>query len=198
VFKLKNQKGVKMEKSITYFETPGKTNTDELIKLVKNRLKESNIKYVAIASASGKSALKLADELKDVTIVNVTHYSGFKEPNVLDISNEMRKKLEDKGIITYVGSHALSGAGRGISNKFGGITPVEIVAATLRMLSQGIKVCVEISLMLSDAGIIPVNEETLAIGGTGKGVDTGIILSSVNSANIFDLKIHEIIAMPRP
>ncbi|MDR2545561.1 MAG: hypothetical protein LBD03_08550 [Methanobrevibacter sp.] len=187
-----------MEKSITYFENPGKTNTDELINLVKNRLEESKIKYVAIASASGESALKLAHTLKNVTIINVTHHSGFKGPNVLDISDDMRRKLEDKGVITYVGSHALSGVGRGISNKFGGITPVEIIAATLRMLSQGIKVCVEISVMLSDAGIIPVGEEILAIGGTGKGVDTGVILSSANSANIFDLKIHEIIAMPRP
>jgi hypothetical protein len=187
-----------MEKAIKYFETPGKVNTDELIKSVKDRLKESNIKYVAIASASGKSALKLADQLENVTIINVTHHSGFKEPNTLEISNDMREKLEEKGVITYVGSHALSGVGRGISNKFGGITPVEIIAATLRMLSQGIKVCVEISVMLSDAGIIPVNEEILAIGGTGKGIDTGAILSSANSANIFDLKIHEIIGMPRP
>jgi hypothetical protein len=190
--------GVKMEKSITYFESPGKINTDELIKLVKDRLNESSIKYVAIASASGESALKLADELKDFTIINVTHNSGFKEPNVLDISEDVRRKLENKGVITYVGSHALSGVGRGISNKFGGITPVEIMAATLRTISQGIKVCVEISIMLSDAGIIPVDEEILAIGGTGKGVDTGVILSPANSANVFDLKIHEIIAMPRP
>ncbi|MDR2623244.1 MAG: hypothetical protein LBC39_01540 [Methanobrevibacter sp.] len=187
-----------MEKSITYFETTGKINTDELIKIVKNRIERSNIKYVAIASASGESALKLAEELSDVTIINVTHHSGFREPNVLDISDEMRKKLEDKGVITYVGSHALSGVGRGITNKFGGITPVEIISATLRILSQGIKVCVEIGIMLSDAGIIPVNEEILAIGGTGKGIDTGIILSPANSANVFDLKIHEILAMPRP
>jgi hypothetical protein len=187
-----------MEKVIKYFETPGKVNTDELIKSVKDRLKESDIKYVTIASASGESALKLADQLKDVTIINVTHHSGFKGANILDISDDIREKLEEKGVITYVGSHALSGVGRGISNKFGGITPVEVIAASLRMLSQGIKACVEISVMLSDAGIIPVNEEILAIGGTGKGVDTSVILSSANSANIFDLKIHEIIAMPRP
>jgi hypothetical protein len=187
-----------MEKSITYFETSGKENTEELIKLVKDRLEESDVKYVAIASASGESALKLADQLKNVTIINVTHHSGFKGPNVLDISDDERGNLEEKGIITYVGSHALSGVGRGISNKFGGISPVEIIAASLRMFSQGIKVCVEISVMLSDAGIIPVGEEILAIGGTGKGVDTSVILSSANSANIFELKIHEIIAMPRP
>jgi len=187
-----------MKKSITYFETPGKENTDELIELIKERLKDSNIKYVAIASASGETALKLSKELDDVTIVNTTHHAGFSEKNELDISNEMRAKLEKEGIITFVGSHSLSGVGRGISNKMGGFTPVEIIAETLRMLSHGIKVCVEISIMLADAGLIPVEEEILAIGGRAHGIDSAAIITPANMTKVFDLRIHEIIAMPRP
>ncbi|MDR1722029.1 MAG: hypothetical protein LBR24_03145 [Methanobrevibacter sp.] len=186
-----------MEKSITYFEKPGKENTDELIKLVKERLVGSDIKYVAIASVSGETALKLADAIDGVTIINVSHHAGFKGDNVLEISEDQIAKLEEKGITTFVGSHSLSGVGRGISNKFGGFTPVELIAATLRMFSQGIKVCVEISIMLSDAGLLPVGEEILAIGGTAKGVDSAAILTSANMTNVFDIRIHEIIAMPR-
>ena len=192
-----------MEKSITYFEKPGKENTDELIGIVKERLLESDINYVAIASVSGATALKLADALDDaelfdkVTIVNTTHHAGFREKNAMELSSDMRKKLEDRGIITFVGSHALSGVGRGISNKFGGVTPVEIIAETFRIFSQGIKVCGEISIMLADAGLIPVDEEILAIGGRANGADSAVIITPTNMTNVFDMRIHEILAMPR-
>jgi hypothetical protein len=189
-----------MEKSIEYFENPGKENTEKLIELVKGRIVNSDIKYIAIASVSGETALKLADALEntkdDVTIVNVTHHAGFKEKNSLELSEDMRKKMENKGIITFVGSHALSGVGRGISNKFGGVTPVEIIAETLRMFSQGIKVCGEISIMLADAGLIPTDEKILAIGGRKEGADSAAIISPANMTNVFDMRIHEIIAMP--
>ena len=102
------------------------------------------------------------------------------------------------GVQIYVGSHSLSGVGRGISNKFGGITPVEIIAATLRIFSQGVKVGVEISIMAADAGLIPTDLEVIAVGGTGKGLDSAIVLKPVHMGNFFDLKINEIIAMPRP
>lgn len=91
-----------MKKSITYFENSGEENTDELISLVKDRLKGSNIKYVAIASASGESAIKLANALEDVTIINVTHHAGFHGPNQLDISEDTESKLKNMGVVTFV------------------------------------------------------------------------------------------------
>lgn len=192
-----------MEKSITYFEKPGKENTDSLIEIVKERLVDSDIKYVAIASVSGSTALKLGDALDSIgigdkiNIINVTHHAGFKEKNKLEINGSIIEKLEDKGIVTFAGSHALSGVGRGISNKFGGVTPVEIIAETLRMFSQGIKVCGEITIMLADAGLIPVDEEILAIGGRANGSDSAAIITPANMTNVFDMRIHEILAMPR-
>jgi len=187
-----------MSESITYFEKEGKENTDKLIALVKEKVKNSNIKYIAIASVSGKTALKLSDEIKDVNIINVSHYCGFTSPNTSEITEETIAKLEKRGIKTFQGSHAFSGGCRGITNKFGGATYLDVISQTLRMFSQGMKVACEISLMLSDAGMIPVNEEIISIGGKAQGIDTAIILTSVNTANIFDMKIHEIIAMPRP
>lgn len=192
-----------MKETITYFEKPGKENTDELLDIVKGKLLNSNIKYVAIASVSGETAFKLFDILDEVgltdkiTIVNTTHHAGFKEKNQLELSSEMREKLEKRGITTFSGSHALSGVGRGISNKFGGVTPVEIMAETFRMFSQGIKVCAEISIMLADAGLIPVGEEILAIGGRAFGSDSAAIITPANMTNVFDMRIHEILAMPR-
>ena len=187
-----------MKKSITYFENEGKQNTDELIQIVKERLEEGDIKYVIIASASGESALKLAEAVDDVTIINVTHHAGFNGPNVWDITPEMIETLEEKGVKTFMGSHALSGVGRGITNKFGGINPSDLIAQTLRMFSHGIKVGCEITIMAADAGLIPVGEEVLAIGGRAHGVDSAVVLTAANMTGVFDIKFHEILAMPRP
>jgi hypothetical protein len=186
-------------KFITYFDKQGEDYTDELISIVKDKLDMAeNIKYILIASASGESALKLAEAIdKDVTIINVSHNVGFSGDNESDISDEMIEKLESVGIKTYQGIHAFSGAARGVTNKYGGFSPLDVVADTLRMFSHGVKVSAEISIMACDAGLIPVGEEIIAIGGRAHGVDTAVILTPVNSKNLFNMKIHEIIAMPR-
>ena len=187
-------------KFITYFEKQGNDYTDDLIKAVKDKLDATDeIKRILIASSTGESALKLygAIDNDDIEIINVTHHMGFKEDNVADISDEMIKKLEDVGIKTYIGAHAFSGAARGVTNKYGGFSPLDVVADTLRMFSHGIKVAAEISIMASDAGLVPVGEKIIAIGGRGHGVDTAVILTPVNAKNLFDLQFHEIIAMPK-
>ena len=186
-------------KFITYFDKEGENYTDELIAAVKDKLEvATDIKRVLMASSTGESALKLYDAIgDDVEIINVTHHMGFSGPNEPDITDEMVEKLEDVGIKTYFGSHAFSGAARGVTNKYGGYSPLDVVADTFRMFSHGIKVGAEISIMAADAGLIPVGEEIIAIGGRGHGVDSAVILTPVNAKNLFDLKIHEIIAMPR-
>ncbi|MBE6490253.1 MAG: hypothetical protein E7Z83_05285 [Methanobrevibacter sp.] len=187
-------------KFITYFDKEGNDYTDELILAVKDKLDISeNIKYILIASTTGESALKLANAIDndDITIINVSHNVGFSGDNESDISEDMVKKLEAEGIKTYQGLHAFSGAARGVTNKYGGFSPLDVVADTLRMFSHGVKVAAEISLMAADAGLIPVGEEIIAIGGRAHGVDTAVILTPVNSKNMFNMQFHEIIAMPR-
>lgn len=185
---------------ITYFDKQGEDYTDELILAVKDKLDVAkNIKYILIASTTGESALKLHNAIDndDITIINVSHNVGFSADNESDISDEMIAKLENFGIKTYRGLHAFSGAARGVTNKYGGFSPLDVVADTLRMFSHGVKVSAEISLMAADAGLVPVGEEIMAIGGRAHGVDTAVILTPVNSKNLFNMKIHEIIAMPR-
>jgi hypothetical protein len=64
-------------------------------------------------------------------------------------------------------------------------------------MGEGTKVCVEVTLMAADAGLIPVDRDIIAIGGTGRGADTALRICPANSAKFFDLKIREIIAKPR-
>src|SRR5690606_24226367 len=120
--------------------------------LVKERKEELGIENIVVASVSGATSVKVLENVPDANIVSVTHHSGFRGGDELELNSEYAEKLEKAGVPIYVGSHSLSGVGRGISNKFGGITPVEVIAATLRLFSQGVKVCVEISVMAADAG----------------------------------------------
>jgi hypothetical protein len=63
-------------------------------------------------------------------------------------------------------------------------------------MGEGTKVCVEITLMAADAGLIPVDKDIVAIAGTGRGADTALRIKPANTARFFDLKIKEILAKP--
>jgi len=186
-------------KEIIYFDQPGPQNTDGVVEAVKKRCKELGIKYVVVASNSGETALKLWNALKDmnVKLVSVAEHAGFSGGDKPSIIPERRKELEEKGIDVLIASHALSGVSRSISNKFGGVSHVEIIAHTLRRIGQGIKVAVEISIMAADAGLIPTDIEIIAVGGSGGGADAAAVIKPAHMNNFFDLEIREIIAMPR-
>jgi hypothetical protein len=83
-----------------------------------------------------------------------------------------------------------------MSRKFGGAYPVEIMAHTLRMFGQGVKVCVEVAVMALDAGLIPHGREVIAVGGTGRGADTAVVIRPAHASSIFDTYICEVICKP--
>ena len=59
------------------------------------------------------------------------------------------------------------------------------------------KVVIEISVMAADAGLVRTDEDIIAIGGSGGGADTAVVLKPVNSNDFFDLKVKEILCKPR-
>jgi hypothetical protein len=65
------------------------------------------------------------------------------------------------------------------------------------MFGQGIKVAVEISCMAVDAGMIPYDQDIIAIGGTAEGADAAIVIRPEHSAQFFSSQIKEIICMPK-
>lgn len=186
-------------KDIHYFDAPGPQNTDRVIQAAKQRIRELGIRHVVVASTTGATALKVWQELKDldVNLVCVGEHYGFWGGDRQKFADATRQELESQGVPVFIGSHALSGVGRAITNKFKGISHTEIIAYTLRQLGQGIKVCVEIAIMAADAGLIPTDQEAVAIGGTSKGADAAIVLKPAHMHNYFDLEIREIIAKPR-
>ncbi|MCL2776032.1 MAG: hypothetical protein FWD71_22210 [Oscillospiraceae bacterium] len=179
------------------FEKVSPENTPVAIKLALEKAKEISTDIV-LASSSGTSAfavLELAAKM-DYTGRIIAITSVWKDPGVNQLSDENRKKLTNAGVILVTAAHALSGAERSVSGKFGGVYPVEIMAHTLRLFSAGVKVCVEIGAMALDAGAIQEPRTVVALGGTGRGLDTACVMTPGYSAKIFDTRIHEILCKP--
>ena len=177
-----------------YFEKCGRTNTNITLDLAVKAAKEKGINYIVVASNEGETAKQLKD--CGINVVVVTHVNGFREPGIQEMPVETKTTLESYGFKVFTSTHALSGAERGLSYKFGGISPIEVMAQSLKMFGQGVKVGVEISTMALDGGVIPHGEDIVAIGGSGRGADTAIILAPAHSASILDTKIKEIICKP--
>jgi hypothetical protein len=178
-----------------FFASTGKINTKETTSLALKTAKEKNINYIVVASSSGNTCKHLTNP-NNINIICVTHAHGYPEEGKSEMPQEVRRQLTDSGIKVLTTTHVLSGAERGISKAFGGVYPVEIIAHTLRMLGQGTKVCVEISVMALDAGLIPYGKPVIAIGGSSYGADTALILTPSHASSIFKTQIHEIICKP--
>lgn len=178
------------------FEKPGKENTAATLELAVKTARERGISHLVLSSTEGYTAEQLPDT-QGIQVVVVTTAYGSKAPNENRLTREKRAQLEAKGYQVCTAGHALSGAERGLSSVFHGIYPLEIMAATLRMFGQGTKVCVEVATMAADAGMIPAGEPVVAVGGTGHGADTAVILRAGGSSHILDTKVEEILCKPR-
>ncbi len=180
----------------TSFKNPGRDNSGASLAVLLEGIKQHSIKQVVIASTYGDTGIKAADLLKDmdVNIVVVTHNVGFKEPGIIEMTKETRQDLASKGVTVFTGTMPFRTIGTSIREKTG-YSQQDLVANVLRMFSQGIKVCVEIAMMASDAGLI-TPDDILTVAGTGRGADTVALISPQPSNKIFDLKIKEILVKP--
>lgn len=178
-----------------YFDKPGKENSEETLRLALDTARQRGIENIVIASSSGETA-EFFKGVDDVNVTCVTLAYGSPIAGENQMKDEKRKELEKEGIKVLTATHTLSGAERCLSIKFGGISPVEVMANTLRIFGQGMKVAVEIATMAMDAGCIPYGKQVISIGGTSEGVDTAIIIRAEYSRSILDTKVDEIICKP--
>ena len=179
-----------------YFDKPGPANTERTLEIAEKRARELDIKTILVATTQGDTGVKAAKRMKGLEIIAVTHNTGFAQPNVQELSPENRQAMEKSGARVLTCIHTFGGVNRGIRMKLGTYQPDEIIAFTLRTLGQGLKVCVEISVMAADGGLVKTGEPCIAIGGTGRGADTALVLSPAHAQNFLDLRIHEILCKP--
>ena len=118
-----------------------------------------------------------------------------------EFTEENRKTVEGKGGIMLTTTHAFGGVHRSLYRGEGPPPPLpvigDVIAMTLRMFGQGMKVACEIAAMAADAGMVRTDEEIIAIGGTGRGADTAVVLQPEYVHRFFNLKVKELICKPR-
>ncbi|MCD6406095.1 MAG: hypothetical protein J7M19_09735 [Planctomycetes bacterium] len=181
-----------------YFEKPGEDNTDAALAVALGYLKEGK-KHFVVATTRGSTALKFAEAFasKGANLVCVTHSAGFREPSILEVTPEKRAELEALGAKVYTGTILTHSIETSLMGKHQGIYPTYIIAQTLRLFSQGVKVCAEIVMEACDAGLVPEAEEVVAVGGTGLGADTVCLVRSAASKRFLDLHFLELACKPR-
>jgi len=185
-----------MELKTVYFDSLGRGNTDEVLRIAKQRAGELGIKTVVVATTGGDVAAQAVDVFEGIKVVAVSHYTGFKGPNLQEMTEENRKKVESKGGIILTTAHAFTGIDGAMRKKFSMYLLGDVIANTLRIFGQGMKVICEIAIMAADAGLVTVGEDVVVVAGTGRGADTAVVLSPVNSMDFFDLKVKEILCKP--
>ena len=178
------------------FDKPGKGNTEQTLKLAAAKGKELGLDEVVVATTTGDTAYKAMEIFNGFRLTAVTYHCGFKEPFKSTMSDDVRKDLESKNIRVVSASHALSGLERSVAGKYSGVYPVLMIADTLRLFGQGIKVAVEVAVMAADAGALSGND-IISIGGSGKGADAALVLKPAHQNNFFDLRIREVVCKPR-
>ena len=183
---------------ITYFKEPGKRNTEHTLQIAKEKALYNKIKRILIASTFGctiQNALDVFNGLDIQFIVVGGKRSQFPE--------KLYEKLLD-------GSHIV------IFNSDYNFQYPEIVWELLRRFCEGMKVCVQMNLMVSDLELLSIGEEVIAVAGTGRedfptggGADTAIVIETMKSMDFFKLdlpqskskiigrKIKEILCKPR-
>ena len=185
------------ESKTVYFDEPGKANTDETLRLAKERADELGIRNIVVASYTGYTGVKASEVFKGYNLVISAGVVGFREPNHHRMDPEARASIEANGGNIFFSTHAFGTLGRAVNRRFNTIQVDEIIAHVLRRFSQGVKVGCEVSCMAADAGLIKTDEEAVAIGGSGGGSDTAIVLLPSNTHTFFDTKVLEIICKPR-
>ncbi|MBC7104816.1 MAG: hypothetical protein H5T97_02655 [Firmicutes bacterium] len=183
---------------MTYWPTKGARNTARTVALAVARARELGLEHIVVASVSGRTVEAfLRQPLEGLRLVCVTHHVGFGRPGEDEMPPEVRERLAAAGVPLLTTTHLMAGLDRALRFKFGGVYPAEIIAASLRMLGEGVKVGVEIAVMALDAGLVPHGRDIVTVAGTGRGADTALVVRPAHSHRFFETRVKEIICKPR-
>lgn len=180
-----------MESKIVYFEDMGPENTEATFRLVQERMKSLAIKKLVLASTTGSTAGKAMEFFKDsgAKLIVVPHQYDFRRENNM-FPEDLINALRDSGHEVHFGTMLFHTDGLYESN-----IPT-VMANLLRCFCQGVKVCFEIVLMVTDAGLVTSGEKVIAVAGTGRGSDTALVMQAASSQHLKRLKVNEIICKP--
>jgi len=187
------------ERRIVYFETPGKHNTEFLLRLAKEYAQHNGIRYIVVASTSGETGVKASRVFKGFNVVVVA--STYKAN---EFEKENREEILKNGAKILTAIPRLRSIELAVRRRWKayalwlfGFEPFALFAHALSLFGAGTKVCIEIALMAAEAGLISVDSEVVTIAGTGRGADTALLIKPARAACFFKLEVKEVIAKPR-
>lgn len=188
----------KMNLSFKMFEKAGKKNTDDALNIAKTNADANDIKDIVVASTSGATAQKAVNifDPKEYNLVIVTHNYGFKDkPQEFDL--DVMSELKGKGVKFCTATLAFSGVDSALQKTYGFWDFPALYARIVRtVFSDGVKVCQEMVLMVTDGGYVNIGEDVIAVAGTGHGADTVCLIKSASSRKFVDARIKAILAKP--
>lgn len=201
---------------VRFFESAGEENTDEVIKAVVDRAEEGGVEAVVVASTSGKTSVKVAEQLRKrglrtavICVSGPPSWKEFPEYKFPLIKEETRKRLDALGIkmINDVEEPFMPITFRNWWEKK--TVKVSRPEADLFWMSlicvggHGFRTAVEVVFMAEEAGAINKGEPVISVAGTGTGADTAIVMKTSRFTDAVGvdpekrLKICEILAMPK-
>jgi hypothetical protein len=188
------------KKTTLYLDKAGPKQGPACLAAAAVRAAELKLRHAVVATTSGRTALQLARALRaagsKATVIGVGYAANFAA-KWGGFEKKFTAPAEKLGAVFVKGTHVLGGLNGAIREKFGCATPGSLIANTYYTFGQGTKVAVEVALMAADQGVLPTDAEALALGGSGEGADAALVVTPACSHEFFNLKIHELVCMPR-
>jgi hypothetical protein len=181
-----------------YYRQTGQVDTERTLELARARAEALGLRTFLVASTSGETGVRAVRALQGFDLIVVSHATGFRGPDTQELTPKNRAIIEAGGVRILTCQHAFGGVNRAVRNKLGTYQLDEIIAYTLRLFGEGIKVVAEMALMAADAGLVRTDTPVMGIAGTGSGADTAAVLLPTHAQTFFDLKIVEIVCRPAP
>jgi hypothetical protein len=200
-----------VKRTTVIFEKPGSEHTEETLRIALEAARERGIDTVVVSTTTGSTGEKAVEIFKGsgIRLVFVTHQSGYRGAGIQLVPAETKKKLEKAGTVVTCTDVLTGGVDVGMGRQRPEVSeaqqgslpfivpPVNVlVANTLRLLSQGVKVCAEVAMMAADCGAVQVGKPVICVAGSHAGADTAMVISPAESNRMRDLRLHEILAKP--
>jgi hypothetical protein len=140
------------EKEILYIESKG---NEKIADLILERLEEYDLKTVVVGSSKGKSALIIADKLKDrAKVLSITEFT---------YGDSIKKDMKKKNVIP------LEKVDLPIQDE-------REMRETLMMFGSGVKAALEVARIAVINGL--KDEKFITVAGAGSGLDTALLIDT--------------------
>ncbi len=200
-----------LKRTTVIFPKGGEEHTEETLRIALEGAKERKIDTVIISTSTGGTGLKAIEVFKGsgLKLVFVRHQTGYPVKGKQMMPPDVKARLEKEGRVVTCTDVLTGGVDVGVGRQRPEkeqpqesslpfiVPPVNVIIAnTLRQISQGTKVGVEIAMMAADCDAVGIDKPVVSVGGSHAGADTAIVVTPAASNRFRDLRVHEFLAKP--